>query len=66
MWFLGPKRTVRDVAEEIVNGLRDGNVVLSATLESEEPLGDGRPDDTPRPSHRPLATPTDSDTAVAK
>ena len=53
MWLLSPKRTVRDVAQEILDGLHDGTVVLSATLETEAPEA-LEPDDTPHPSRAAL------------
>ncbi len=33
MWFLNPKRRVRAIALEIVNGLRDGTLVPDPPLE---------------------------------
>lgn len=68
MWFLGPKRPVHDVAEEIVNGLRDGTVVLSAPLRTDVEswaAEAGRPDDTPHPSHSALLRSADSPTDTA-
>jgi len=35
MWFLKPKNTVLSVANQILDGLKDGSVVLSASLASD-------------------------------